>query len=64
MGVGTTIFRVVTAAAVVVVVVVLGAYGPHCPGLKCTNPEKKSQSNQILVSRYVTYVPSYEVWNY
>ena len=60
----TTVFRVVIAAAVVVVVVVvvvvLDAYRPHRPGPKYTNPEKIA----IAMSRYVTCVPSYEVWNY
>ena len=51
---------VVTAAAVVV----LDSYWPHRPGRKFINPGKKSQSTQSLVSRYITYVPLYEVWNY
>jgi hypothetical protein len=42
------------------------AYWPHRPGPKYTNPGKKLQSTQSLVSRYVyiIYVPPYEVWNY
>jgi hypothetical protein len=61
MGIVTTVSRVVIAAAVVVV---LDAYWPHRPGPKYINPGKKSQSTQSLVSRYITDIPSYEVWNY
>ena len=60
MGGVTTVFRVVIAAAVVDV---MKAYWPHRPGPKYTNPGKKLQSTHSLVSRYITYVPAYEVWN-